>query len=249
MVTLEDISPALFVNFRDENDEIVCSIDTFLTVWSSVGLRSDLGPVEAENGMGQAPVNAPGGQSGGTEPTTVGGFGVNINTAPAAVLKGLTDDRDVPLRFWDDVIEYRNLRDEEVGDEDEEPQYDEFGEELYPRQIFDDLEELSDVRGWSDFDTELKEQIKGLLTTRSNVFSIHITARRSTASDDSVDGMMSAEERARAEESSTSALLLTVRSVVWRHTVEDEMVITPILSWEVLSSVPFEVVDYPDDEY
>ena len=39
--------------------------------------------------------------------------------APAAVLKSLLDDRDVSGRFWDDVIEYRNLEEEDEGGESE----------------------------------------------------------------------------------------------------------------------------------
>jgi len=179
------------------------------------------------------------------------GYGVNLNTAPPAVLKSLIDDRDVSSRFWDDVIEYRNLEQEDdeasEADEEELALLDEYGEEILKRRIFDTLDELSEVRSWGDQDGALQERVRSLLTTQSQVFSIFITARRSTAADKGFE-MLDGREAARREEESASALVRTVRMVVWRREVDDGIEIVPIIPWETVDYVPFEVVDYPEDD-
>ncbi len=192
-----------------------------------------------------------GGAGGGSEPTAASaGFGVNLNTAPPAVLKALLDDRDVSSRFWDEVIEYRNLEEEEDYDdeEDDEPLYDEYGEEIIQRQVFDSLDELGELRGWEDQDVEIQERIEDLLTTESHVFSIYITARLDTGVERFEQQAMTAAEVARMEEQSGSALVRTVRMVVWRRTGGEEIELVPIIPWEVLDYVPYEVLDFPDED-
>jgi hypothetical protein len=77
------------------------------------------------------------GAAGGGRVDT-GGYAVNVNTAPVAVLKSLFDDRDLHPRFWDNVIEYRNLEEREArgpGRGAGAP-LDEFGEPIIDRKIF-----------------------------------------------------------------------------------------------------------------
>lgn len=194
------------------------------------------------------------GQGGNTSP---GGWQVNINTAPVAVLKSLFDDREVPQRFWDKVIEYRNLPEEEeenTGDdaaateEEAEPVLDEFGREIVEYRIFETLQELEEVEGYTDLPADAKTKIQSLLTVTSNVFTVHVIARRVTGEEDEsvlLDDPRSIEE---AEEKG-NALVRVVRSVLWRHTdAEESTVVTPILRWEVLDTVPVEVVDYPEED-
>lgn len=175
------------------------------------------------------------------------GWGVNVNTAPPAVLRGLFDDRDLPRRFWDEVIEYRNLEKEQPpGTRDEEQQVkliDEFGDELIERQVFETLQDLTKVRGWQDLSPEQQQRVLQHLTTRSQVFSIHVTARRSTSSQEGF-GILSAEDR-RAEEESGVHLSRTIRSIVWRTQGANGPQIVPLVRWEALDHVPFEVVDDP----
>lgn len=251
----EEIPEVLFMDFRDENDVIVHSIESFLTAWSSPRLYSGNDSSSTSNAPASdegAPGNdAPttGGNTSG-DPAT-GGYAVNINTAPPVVLKSLFDDRVVAPAFWDEVIEYRNLEDEEaMQDEDgerREPIYDEFGDEELELQFFGSTEDLVEMRSWGDFDGELQARIKEHLTTKSSTFSIIITARRPTAANEDSTTGMDPRDAARAEEDSPS-LKRVIRSVVWRHTVEDEVVITPIVPWEVLPSSPYEVLDYPEED-
>lgn len=253
----EEIPEVLFMDFRDRNDVIVHSLDSFLTVWSSPRLFS------AGSGSSGSSNNAPVSDSGApttNAPTTggssnssteTGGYAVNVNTAPPVVLKSLFDDRVVNPAFWDEVIEYRNLEDEEaMKDEDgerREPIYDEFGEEELELQFFGSTDDLAEVRGWGDFDNEMQTKIKDLLTTKSSTFSIIITARRPTSANEVDTAGMDPRKAAREEEDSP-ALKRVIRSVVWRHQVDEEFVVTPIVPWESLPTSPFEVLDYPEGD-
>ncbi|MCA8981924.1 MAG: hypothetical protein H6831_04675 [Planctomycetes bacterium] len=251
----EEIPEVLFMDFRDENDVIVHSIESFLTVWSSPRLYSGSGGSDgstaptSDEGAPESDAPTTGGSSSSDE--TTGGYAVNVNTAPPVVLKSLFDDRVVNPAFWDEVIEHRNLEDEEaMKDEDgerREPIYDEFGEEELELQFFGTTEDLVEMRSWGDFDGELQARIKELLTTKSSTFSIIITARRPTSANEDAETGMDPRDAARQEEDSP-ALKRVVRSVVWRHQVEDEVVVTPIVPWEILPSSPYEVLDYPEED-
>ncbi len=198
---------------------------------------------------GAASASSSGGE-GGASGGVSRGYGVNVNLAPAAVLHGLFDDRDIRGRFWDDVIEYRNLEEEDEdsgADADAEPIYDEFGEQIIERQAFESDTELEEVRGWDDLDPEMQTRVAELLETESEVFTIYITGRRNTSAEDQYDSATTPEERARAEEEPSGALVRTVRIVVWRRTTDDGVEIVPIIPWEELDFTPFEIEDYPDD--
>ncbi|MCH2105151.1 MAG: type II secretion system protein GspK [Planctomycetes bacterium] len=215
-----------------------------------------LGTIEGDSGLGvqdQGPQTESGEQGGGAlagaDPTD--GFGVNINTAPPAVLKGIFDDRDISSRFWDEVIEYRNTEEEvelEPGAEEPEPVYDEYGNEVIQRQVFDTLEELGELRGWEDMPAEEQELIRAYSTTSSNVFSVFITARRSTSNSEEIFIANSAAEREREEELA-AGLVRTVRAVVWRREGGEEgATLQPVVRWEVLDYSPYEVQDFPEED-
>ena len=274
-----DLFPAdLFRDFRDERDDVVHSLGSFLTTWTSVATREDRddrqaqaanpsapppepeeqegdeeggeeGEGEAEGEGGEAgvpdPSQAPGGGGGGGSGQA--GIAVNVNTAPPAVLKALLDDRDVPFDFWDAVIEYRNTEDEEA-EENDEPPLDEYGEEITVKQYFSSIQELSEIDGWLEVDPIVQGELQNLLTVQSNVFSIIVTARRPTGvqGEGPPPGDRESLER---EEHEGQGLVRTVRSVIWRRTLDDGTVqIVPIQRWEVLDYVPYEVLDYPEDE-
>jgi len=191
--------------------------------------------------------------SGGGSSVDTGGWQVNVNTAPPAVLRALFDDREINPRFWDKVIEYRNLEEEKDKDKSSsepetpvEPVYDEYGREVLQRRIFENLQELEQVDGWNDLAADVQARIKSMLTVQSRVFSIFVVARRATAVDDS--NSFGGDPRAlRLAEERGDSLLRVVRSVVWRHKVNDTLVITPLIRWETLDSTPHEVLDYPED--
>ncbi|HIG11196.1 MAG: hypothetical protein ABGY71_08340 [bacterium] len=200
----------------------------------------------AASGTGSSGLPGSGEESSSSGPAL--GYGVNVNLAPPAVLKGLFDVRDVRPRFWDDVIEYRNLEEEQdFSEKQPEPTFDEFGDELIERQIFDSATELSDVRSWEDLDPLMQSAVMSLVEVESEVFTIYITGRRNTSVDDGADSAMTAEERARAEEEPGGALVRCVRVVVWRRSTDDGVEVLFIVPWEELDFTPFEVEDYPDE--
>jgi hypothetical protein len=190
------------------------------------------------------------GVPGGAAGAEAGGWAVNVNTAPPAVLKALFDDREVHPRFWDRVVEYRNLEEEDEEDEEEpaEPMLDEFGEEIVERRIFDSLAELDEIDGFREMEPQIQAQIRQMLTTQSHVFSVQVIARRTTSAEGDVPPEMRRDERRGAEDERGDALVRVVRSVVWRHEVGGEPAVTPLVRWEVLDYVPYEVLDYPEED-
>lgn len=199
---------------------------------------------------GGAAAGAGGGGAAAGDPNW--GMVVNLNTAPIAVLKSLFDDRDVPTRFWDSVLEYRNLPEEPEDQQsstetDEEPVLDEHGREIIQRQIFDSLDELVEVDGFDRIDEALQTKMQQLLSVRSQVFSIYVTARRKTGSDEDFGGILGAQRDDTREEVRGRGLVRTVRCVVWRYVDGEDVRIVPIVRWEVLDYTPLEVLDYPDE--
>jgi hypothetical protein len=202
---------------------------------------------------------AGGGSAGAAGSTSSGGYAVNVNTAPVAVLHGLVDSRDVPSRFWDKLVEWRNLEDEEekqkakeaAADSSSPPpeeQLDEYGQPMIKRNFFDSLQKLSEIDGWSDLPGEQQAKLNQLLTTQSQVFSIYIVARKSTSADATADlGLTPAEQR-RREETSGDSIIRVVHAVYWRHKAGDDVKMTPVVRWEVLDYLPYEVLDFPPDE-
>jgi len=227
LVVLEPFEERHFRDYVDIDNERVHSIESFLTIWT-------------------APYRA--GAEGDDGEPSVGGFGVNLNRAPMAVLAGLMDDRDVNGRIWDGVIEYRNLEEEDENqEEDADPILDEFGNEAFPTRVFDDLGELTEVWGWDDLEPDIRGEAENLLMTESAVFSIYITARHSTSQE---GGRMGAfENRLEKEEYERQGtdLVRTIRTIVWRDSSGEEVQIVPLMRWDVLDYAPLEVLDYPDD--
>ncbi|MBK7875798.1 MAG: general secretion pathway protein GspK [Planctomycetes bacterium] len=143
---LKPFDETLFRDFRDEDGKVVHSIETFLTVWSSLETVAEMqssqsssagaaaggsgaagssgskssssssssssGDKSGTTGGGSTSSGASGGGAGATaggsgtvrDKSETNGYAVNVNTAPAAVLKGLFDDRELPPRYWDEVI-------------------------------------------------------------------------------------------------------------------------------------------------
>ena len=251
LVVVEPFQAGLFRDFRDDRGQVVHSIGSFLTVWSAVQRHTETDPdapaAPSQAGEGEADGGAdpaPGTGAGGT-----GGVAVNINTAPAAVLKSLLDDRVIPYRFWDELIEYRNLEEEsEDGSKDDEPVYDEYGDEVYARQFFDSTDELEELGAYKNLSAEDRLELSQFVTTQSQVFSIFVTARRATGGQDDFGGVLGGRRPGIKEDQLGNALTRTVRSVVWRYQDGDEWKIVPLVRWEVLDYTPFEVLDYPDPD-
>ena len=82
----------------------------------------------------------------------------------------------------------------------------------------------------------------------ANVFSVFITARRSTSSSEELFIASSAAEREREEELA-AGLVRTVRAVFWRREGGEEGAdLQSVVRWEVLDYSPYEVQDYPEED-
>jgi hypothetical protein len=174
---------------------------------------------------------------------------VNLNTAPGAVLKSLFDDREVPTKFWDEVIEYRNEEVEpEPGLEQEEPPVDEFGEEIIERQIFTNIDQLLELDGWYQLTPEAQADVARMVGVTSDVYTIYVTARRATGRGTEMQfGSLTREDQEKFEESGLNQTR-TVRCTIWRRSGEEGVQIVPIERWELVDYRPYEILDFPDDE-
>jgi hypothetical protein len=263
-------TPDLFRDYIDENGDIVHSLGSFLTVWSSIGTLDDANAAAQEAAGApdepgedretpddeerdpQDPTNPEnagesgegGGGGGGAEGEPPPGWAINVNTAPGAVLHALLDSRDLPSRFWDEVVLYRNEKDETV-EENEDPPLDEYGREIIVKQFFHSIDDLAEIDGWENLEPIVQGELRNLLKVQSSVFSITVTARKPTG-DEQIDPFARREDIER-EEANWQGLVRTVRVVVWRRPLgEGEIEILPIVRWEVIDYVPFEVLDFPE---
>jgi hypothetical protein len=222
-VVLEPFQEQHFRDFFDQDGERVHSIDQFLTIYTSPATYSS--------------------------PDAESGYEVNLNTAPLAVLNGLFDSREVDTRLWDEVLAYRNEAEEvDEDEEDYQPTYDEFGNEVPPRKFFDDLDELAELRSWDNIEAEEQAPILERLVTTSNVFSIYVVARKPLANEENqILQFQSLREREEYERTGLH-LVRVVRRVVWRRGGGDGgSSMTPLVPWEVLDHAPLQVLDYPED--
>lgn len=219
---LEPFEEFHFQDLFDEDGERVHSIGAFLTIYTSAVI-------------------------GGGAPDE--GWKVNVNTAPLAVLSSLFDSSVVNDRIWDAIVLYRN-QEEEPDPEAEvtEPALDEFGNELFEKQIFDDLEELEEVYEFNSLNEDTKAEILERLKVSSQVFTATITARQTTATEDQVPDIRSRRDREEYERSGTF-LVRTVRRVYLRSSGEDSSSMIPLVNWEVLSYAPMEILDFPEADY
>lgn len=198
-----------------------------------------------------------GANGGNTNGTTNGGFGVNVNTAPPAVLKGLFDDREVDPRFLDEIIEYRNLEEEEdpnaaasssSEEEEENVRYDEWGNEILDLRAFEDIAELQKVSGYENLEGAAKDALSRFLAVESHVFSVYVIARRSTSAQGDLDPTADPEAVRLREEQGGDSLVRVVRAVYWRRKTDEGVSLVPLVRWEVLDYLPLEVLDYPDED-
>ncbi|MEM8712075.1 MAG: hypothetical protein AAGG01_14085, partial [Planctomycetota bacterium] len=233
---LETFTDEHFLDFFADEDTRIHGIQSFLTIFTS----PTVGPEEPGEGA----------------PLGTGGFAVNVNTAPLAVLSALTDSREFSYRLWDEILEYRNQEEEPLENEEEddfdavepEPMLDEYGEEVLPKQIFDSLDELEEVFEFKGLLDPEKTEVREHLQVTSEVFEIILAARITTATD--VEEQLEFESRREQEEHFRSGrhLVRIVRTVVWRRQAEDDIEIVPLIPWEVIDNAPLQVLDYPDED-
>jgi hypothetical protein len=120
-----------------------------------------------------------------------------------------------------------------------------FGEPIVPRKVFASFVDLSQLDTWLQIEPAYRAEMRGLLKTHSSVFSIYVTARKPTG--EQRDFGSRRRDEIEREEAEGPALVRSVRSVVWRRQGAEGAEIVPILRWEVLDYVPYEVLDLPEE--
>jgi hypothetical protein len=149
------------------------------------------GSGEAPAGGGQAGGGqAGGGQAGGEEappPQPEGeGIRVNVNTAARPVLRALFPAEKIPDRVLDAIIKFRNEADEKANEAEAQAGTEQgtdisdfgnlrLGAEV-KRKVFNTTADLEQVEEFEKLpDPEIKAAFQAALTTKSEVFSIHLT--------------------------------------------------------------------------
>lgn len=151
-----------------------------------------------ESGAAPAGGSAPAGAGGGTnagnpgpaadEPVQPDGLGirVNLNTAPRAVLRALFPIEVIPDRVIDAILKYRNEVDEEAQQQAQDAQTSsdgaqatDFGDlrlgEEVKRKFFATTADLDKVEEFANLaDPQVKAEFQKALTTKSEVFTIHL---------------------------------------------------------------------------
>ena len=140
------------------------------------------GAQSGNGGSGQAP----GGQEQPPQQPDGLGLLINVNTATRQVLRALFPPEKIPDRVLDAIIKYRNEVDEEATKADTEKtggaQVGDFGGNLrlgadQKRKIFATVEDLEKVEEFAKLpDQQMKADFKAALTTKSEVFSIHLAS-------------------------------------------------------------------------
>lgn len=179
------------------DSKVYLGLESVLTIWTALAVDpGDPQKVARQRALaeanGEAPPPATPGEpevpaEGGEEPVPQEPLGegirINVNTASAAVLRCLFPPEEIPDRVIDAIIRYRNEVDEEAmeAEQQEAPstEISDFGDmRLGADQKLKFFETVADLEQVEEFeslaDPEIKARFQEALTTKSDVFSIHL---------------------------------------------------------------------------
>lgn len=223
-------------------------LESVLTIWTS--LKPDPGDPEkiarqraargepAPEAPAEPEPETPNGEPVVEQPEGLG-IKVNVNTAPYAVLRALFDPNRVPDRIIDAIIRYRNELDEEATEEaqtESDVESAEFGDmQLGSQPLYKFFEVIEDLESVEEFaqipDEEVKTEIMMALTTKSDVFSIH---------------MASLFKRNESEQHRVY-LVRRARSVVMRIDEGEEGICVPLIPFEERIGLRVKPVDMQEE--
>lgn len=203
------------------------------------------------------------------------GIKININTAPPCVLRSLLPNYELPTDIVDALIKYRNQLDEdklkasreagEYSGADLPPGVDPItrtvdrsvyksGEGGPPTSCFRSVDDLNKVDEWKNYSNEnAKKEFLRLITTKSDVFSIFVTARPTsgygTTSGRGADafGLVTTLPGSVDENDMPGGIVKRVRQVVWRRAARSNVVLLPIQVREERYDRKITIVDFPID--
>jgi len=174
------------------------------------------------------------------------GINLNLNTMPAAVLKGLLTEEEFPSFFINAILEYRNEIDEEAKNEQqaEDVEYDELElrrslyreDEPVPLKYFRNLEDLAEIEGWEDrLSDDQKAVFQDLVGVQSDIFSVYLWCR--VPAEDW-------EQKSHYEE--PPGPILRLKAVVWRRQGEDGAKFVFIEPWHEVTRTRWRIPDFQD---
>lgn len=193
------------------------------------------------SGAGGTPSGSGSGAGGsGDAPQQPDGLGIliNVNTAPRAVLRALFPPSRIPDRVIDAILKYRNEVDEEEMKklEEQEPTTDvgEFGDlRLGPEKKLKFFETVADLENVEEFanlqDAQAKADFQAALTTKSEVFTIHLATLF------------------KRNEENRVYLLRRARSIVLRHDDGADGQIVPLVPFEERTGLRVQLVDLQEE--
>mgnify|MGYP001211786638 CR=1 FL=1 len=250
LMLLPTVTPEMFFDKVIDKRHYL-GLESVLTIWTS--LRPDPGdpekiarqraargePAKGEESEDPPPsTEAPGGAESAPQPEGLG-IKVNVNTASWPVLRALFDPGRVPDRIIDGIVRYRNeLDDEATEDANTESAMEsaEFGDmQLGDQPLYNFFETVEDLESVEEFaqvpDEEVKNEIMMALTTKSDVFSIH----------------MASLYKRNDSEQRRIYLLRRARSLVMRVDDGDEGLVVPLIPYEERVGLRVKPVDMQEE--
>jgi hypothetical protein len=200
------------------------------------------GPAGEAGGPGAGTQGAGSGAAPGAEGQPVQpdgqGIRINVNTASYPVLRALFPPDKIPDRVIEAIVKYRNEEDEEETEKAAEEagvtEASDFGDLRLGSEkklkFFGDIADLEEVEEFANLpDPQVKTEFKTALTTRSDVFSIHLATLH------------------KRNEENRVYLLRRARSIVLRYDDGGEGRIVPLVPFEDRSGLRLMPVDLQED--
>jgi hypothetical protein len=253
LMMLRGISDDLFFDKLDDG-KIVLGLESVLTVFTS--LKYDPGdPTQpkksnltqrtnrpgSENQQPQQPPQpvGPGGRKPPENPVGIG-IKINLNTVPRPVLRCLFAESEVPDAVLDAILRYRN---------EEQPEEETTGEGAAANQpspssatdyntdlglgaakkkkIFKSVQDLDQLPEFMNLaNVEIKNRFYQLLTTKSDVFSVHMAALH------------------KRNEETRSFVLRRSRTILFRSEGSEETLLHPLIRMEERAGVRIQPIDF-----
>lgn len=228
LLMLPSVNESLFFD-KVWDGVVIPGLESVLTCWTSLA-QAPAPPDPETPAASTAPVDP--------QSQTVLGEGtrININTAHRAVLRSLIDRSRMPDLVIDAILRYRNEPDEEAleameGDEGVDGFEDVRDFEEVPFQVFTSLDQLEEIPEFANLsDPDMKTEFTELLTTNSDVFSVHLSALH----------IRNAENRV--------YVLRRFRSVLFRQSGESGGTLYPIVLMEDRRGLRAQWQDFLPDE-
>jgi hypothetical protein len=256
LMMLPSVSEELFFD-KVLDGKVYLGLESVLTIWTSLTVDPG-NPEKVERqraqavARGETPPTAAGEQAGAQGAAQAGGqrdpnapppqpdglgIRININTAPRPVLRALFPTDKIPDRVIDAIIAFRNQVDEEAMEADESAENvtsaSDFGDLRLgadtKRKFFATVADLEQVEEFKNLpDPQLRTDFQTAVTTKSEVFSIHLATLFKRSEENRV------------------YVLRRARSIVLRYDDGEDGQIIPLVPFEERTGLRVQPIDMQD---